>query len=845
MTISLDAALFESGPYRALRFDNPTTTAAILAQAQAHKTYTYRDYDFKSLPRYDNLTAHAEVNDDEEESRVKAEIERIVKHIQEHDLQESLLPLEDQLGSTTSQAALEDIAIVVDRITSNLDLCVFDMANTIIRELAPHRRSSRIVDLVTESAIIKARKSSLILIRDYVGSDTVIPRRPRQLQIAHDESKLYLTLLEYFTALLGRFLVNSAEGSLWVHKCLGILARMTAKLRLLGYDATTHAERSVRGAEDIISSLEYDQEVEKQSGGKPEALRYGRRPATSSSIETYADLVDAMAPSIIYHMEQMRIRSHLTGIMKRLLDGFSQRKQVSRCTPFSFELNTIIRASKSVGENDEVPSWLISDDRHKSIDISDQSTLLRICYPGCQLLLYNLLAIRKRDAQQPQPSISSESRDSSENTGATLDWSFKCESEGITGFSDGAEKVMSSTQSAFLHQGIYSPGDYISILAPLLLGSSAIAKETFQLITVVQSFRGTEKGIKLYRQGHFEAMFTFRCLVGQADNDPPESDAIGLSSFRNIGFHSDPRGVDGDTSGIGKAGSKFDYKRFLRPSSSASDVEMADLTLPTQPKDFLGIQAAESLYNKYEKSMKSWKITDKTVVVHCNTFVFSAIGLFLAIVIIGLAILFKFGKKLAGVDRSNILIFLWTIAVFGIGLSKNWYTKDWSWHDFIHRQLPCKSVQELRRVTGVDEQVLMMYLLRNDHKQFYTTGEYNSLFQRRAKRRGKENNSRLSKNDLESVDGFSIDCPLKLSTLLACGFLVFMVGSEDGVHLICIGGKKRNESIQCDSSTKVLVCKAPRLMDQEKEKVELYFEEKDFSWERSYGLYANANMYFG
>lgn len=141
-----------------------------------------------------------------------------------------------------------------------------------------------------------------------------------------------------------------------------------------------------------------------------------------------------------------------------------------------------------------------------------------------------------------------------------------------------------------------------------------------------------------------------------------------------------------------------------------------------------------------------------------------------------------------------------------------------------------KSFEELGEFMGVNEQVIMMYLLRNDHQRFYTTGEYNGLFQRTA---------------LGIGDGFAIDYPLKLPTLIACGFLVFKVASEDGAYLIYIGGKRRNGSIHCGSNAKVLVCRAPRLAGQDNEEVELYFKEEEFSWETSYGLYTNRNILFG
>jgi hypothetical protein len=823
---SVDTVLFGSGPYRGIRFDNPTTRAAILAQAQIHKTYTYQDLDyaFKELPRYDRLSTQAALRDQQELSKVETEINRLVNHIQQHDLQESLLDLGSQLGPNVTKAVLEDIGIIVDRIITNLSLCTYDMSIMIVKELAPHRRSGKTVNSIVESALGKARSSSRVLLREYIGSETIVSRSPRNPRVVGDQSQLYLTLLEYFTSLLGRFLVNSAEGDIWVHKCLAVLARMTAKLKLLGYDATSHAQQSISDARGIEMHLESVQEEEKLAGGKVEALNSGQG--------TFADLVDDITPQTVYHSEQFRIRVHLTNILNRLLDGFSQRKRVSHWNPYSLELNTIIRSATKSSEDEGKSSWLISDDRQKGTDISDQTTILRISYPGCQLLLYNLHAISQRDLGQPRPSLSTAPQEAVNSVGATIDWSFSCRTNAGSGFRDDMEDVMSSTKRPSLRRDVNSPEDYVSILAPLLLSSSPIAKETLRLITFVQSSRGTEKGIKLYDQQSFEAMFTFRCTKGQqVEDDFHQNDVIPLSSFKDIGWQSGLS--DGENSGGAAnegAGPRSLHRWGLRPNSSSSDVEMGNPKSSAPPKRSLGIQEAEKLYSQYQEKMKSWKMSDKAVVVYCNRWVLSAVGIFLAVIIIGLAILFKFGKKMTGVDRSNILIFLWTVAVVGITLSKSWYTKDWSWHDFVHRQLPCKSVRELKRVTGVPEQVIMMYLLRHDHKKFYTTGEYNSLIRRTA---------------LESADGFAIDHPLNLSTLLACGFLVFMVASEDGVHLVCIGGKKRNESIHCGSRTKVLVCRAPRLAGQDNKEVELYFKEEDFSWEISYGLYTNSDILFG
>ena len=823
--------LFESEIYRRTRFDTHATKASILAQAQIHTTYTYKhlDFTFKCLPQYDSLITCAEMNDKEEVSHIETEIDRLVNHIQQHDLRDSLLNLGDQIGYAVTEAALEDIAIVVDRINTNLDLCVFDMSIMIVKELAPHRNAGKQTEELVQSALKKAESCSHVLLREYVGSPKIVPRPPREPQIVRDQSKLYLTLLEYFTSLLSRFLMNSAKGDIWVHKCLGVLARMTAKLRLLGYEAAIHAERSIYQAQEIVTELQIAQEEKWTTGGSPEGLRFWEQGSPNPH-QRFTNLVDITNPLIVYHSEQYRIRTQLASILSTLLDGFSQRSRVSGCKPYSFELNTIIRAAKSPSEDEGIPLWLISEDRHSGINILDESRMLRVNYTGCQLLLYNLLASRERTAGQPPPSLSNSSEESA-STSATIDWSFNCLKDSEMNFLDGVKDVMSSPERAFLQQDIRSPEDYVSILAPLLLSSSSIAKHTMQLIAIVQSYRGSGTGVTLHEQRHYEAMFTFRCSVGQVDEDPLPENITSLSSFRKVGWRSSFSKMNdsGSTSNV-KTRSKLHYKRLLRPMLSSSDLEMAN-SAPSPPlEDFLGIKEMDEMYSRHQKIMKSWKVSDKAVIVQCNKFVLSAVGIFLAIIIVGLAILFKFGKKMTGIDRLNILIFLWTVSVVGVTLSKSWYTKDWSWHDFVHRQLPCKSVRELSKVTGVDKQVIMMYLLRNNHERLYAVGEYNSLFRQTAH---------------ESFGGFSIDCPQKLSTLLACGFLVLMVVSEDGVHLICIGGKKRNQSVNCGSKTRVLVCKAPKLTGGDGEKVELHFKEENFSWERSYGLYTNPNILFG
>lgn len=404
---SLDtSALFDSNAYQNLKWDNESTIAAILQRAQAYKSYTYCDDKFHGLPRFDNLTVYDGIDDEQEDTLIETEVKRLLQYIQEHNQRDSLIDLKEHLGPIASRDAMEDFATIVDELLANISICEFDMTTMVVKQLAPHRNKDRAVEIVVERCLVSARRSSRSLIREYVGNENIVPRLPLQLHIAQDRHDLYIVVLEYFTALLTRYLVNAAEGKAWVHRCLGVLARMTAKLRQISYDAPRYAKHSFNVAGDILSELEYEQEVERASGGKLEAISFKRKQTSSGSPQMYIDIVDHTTPAIIYYLEELCLRNQMAMLMRRLLDGFSQKKRVSHWEPFSFEVNTIIRAATQTDETGEIPLFLIMDDRHRIISVSEQSTLQRICYPACQLRLYNLLEVKNRGTQGIQPNDS-------------------------------------------------------------------------------------------------------------------------------------------------------------------------------------------------------------------------------------------------------------------------------------------------------------------------------------------------------------------------------------------------------------------------------------------------------
>lgn len=91
----------------------------------------------------------------------------------------------------------------------------------------------------------------------------------------------------------------------------------------------------------------------------------------------------------------------------------------------------------------------------------------------------------------------------------------------------------------------------------------------------------------------------------------------------------------------------------------------------------------------------------------------------------------------------------------------------------------CKSIKEMADVTGIPAQMILTSLLHNERNTtLITKGPYNGMFERRAE---------------SGNEGFSIDIPIQLSTMIASGFVVLKVLSVKGERLICLDVRKGSE----------------------------------------------------
>jgi hypothetical protein len=185
-------------------------------------------------------------------------------------------------------------------------------------------------------------------------------------------------------------------------------------------------------------------------------------------------------------------------------------------------------------------------------------------------------------------------------------------------------------------------------------------------------------------------------------------------------------------------------------------------------------------YQKAKYRMDCWVVAAESITIECRCYVRVVIAFALCIVCGGMAIPFAVGTRIRGVDPFQITSFAWVLAGFIAIVAKSRYVSEWPWpwHDFLRGQVICRSVKDVCDVTGIDSQMVLMYLLREERvNTLRTKGPYNGMFSRKA----------------QDTSGFAIDEAVRLSTRLASGFILLKVLNKHGEHLICLDIRKASK----------------------------------------------------
>ncbi|KAI1451619.1 hypothetical protein F4805DRAFT_450781 [Annulohypoxylon moriforme] len=234
--------------------------------------------------------------------------------------------------------------------------------------------------------------------------------------------------------------------------------------------------------------------------------------------------------------------------------------------------------------------------------------------------------------------------------------------------------------------------------------------------------------------------------------------------------------------------------------------------------------------------MKAWILVEKGVIVPCKVYVYTVIFFCLLLVLGSVAVGVTIGQRISGVDPFNITTYCWVLAAFILLITKSIHVQEWTWNDFLHGRVVCKSVSELSSVTGVDDQYILTKLLQDESTSFLQTcGPYNTVFKHKSK------------------DGFSIDRPLGLWTMRMSGLIMIEVESLRGRGLVCLDLRRGTRgavipNLGKQGSDKVLIhCnRLPKEKDQGSHGnfKRIRLKEGLMVWVRAVGFYGNQHAEF-
>jgi hypothetical protein len=254
--------------------------------------------------------------------------------------------------------------------------------------------------------------------------------------------------------------------------------------------------------------------------------------------------------------------------------------------------------------------------------------------------------------------------------------------------------------------------------------------------------------------------------------------------------------------------------------------------------------------------MLKWNIRTTEIVVLCRTYVRWVQALAALLVLGGLAIPFSVGERITGVDPFQIATYTWLLAGFTLIAAKSLFVDNWPWNDFLHGHVKCQSVSDLSEVSGIDPQIILLFLLRNEWNNLLVTdGPYNGMFRRTLERRGKKTRQNDAGTTVIMRQGFSIDEPLHVYTMLASGIVPLKVRDGHGEHLICIDGRKGGwDMANSGKSLNWMTCPNFNSEDLENmydgdakasgERTVHMLERVKFEWARVLGVYVK-DAYFG
>ncbi|KAH8807105.1 hypothetical protein F5884DRAFT_788548 [Xylogone sp. PMI_703] len=240
----------------------------------------------------------------------------------------------------------------------------------------------------------------------------------------------------------------------------------------------------------------------------------------------------------------------------------------------------------------------------------------------------------------------------------------------------------------------------------------------------------------------------------------------------------------------------------------------------------------EDLYEAYAQAnqiMNTWIYDEKAVIVKCTLYVWTIITIASILAFGGIAIGFTVQDHIAGVDPFGITTYCWVLAGFIVLISKSVRVDTWSWRDFLRARVQCRSVSELHAVTGIPEPLILAKLLNDEETSILNTrGPFNAAFRRKVD------------------NGFSIDRPITMWTMLLSGLIMVKVSTARGFALICLDVRRGTRFSSVGHSNGLTINPKEHLVctDMLRQDSRLPLKVEGIDWRGLLGIYRKKDARF-
>lgn len=687
---------------------------AIIQKLNCHTSFQVREgYELTDLPRFSD-TANYQVSETEQFDLWTFEVKRLVSIANDPNSIEMEGGLDEWFG-----AADRDGYLGLDKLATQLNyaisICILDN-ELLLLEFDP---------AISNPANFLASRTRL---SGTFGPEITVSLTRGSVRLTRENDRCYQAMVNYVTGTLVRVLLRTVEGELWDQNVVLALAKLAAKLKVVGIELEKTATMCLAGAREWDHRLRQQQRndfappsSENKSGGARNKQVEAAQTVFGQWGHEYFSLMDAFHQCIAVLISQVAGQLRSDSLSTAVTDSF---ETCSIMYDTGFQQARAMLCQERTGA--------IGGSGHRS-DVHCAGFAFEVC-------LAVLEKLRERDSAAPSAGMP--------YTSVYWKWTRilapKAGDEGVQ---------LARPRTGELH--LASMRDVITAFVPFVMVCGGFPRQLHGMVGSVHLF-AKPGATKTCDDVPALASFMLRTSSYRSTADPevtsvsesPIARKRALAQWPSAasGTAEPPRPPVGGNGGIIGAESTDDGALQADLREANADVARV-LTL-----------------------IDSWIIDETSIIVPYRRYCWGALGLCGGLVVGGLAIGFSVEERIHGVDPFNISTFCWVLAGFIILVAKSIRVQEWPWRDFVLGRVVCKSVSEVVAVTWVDAQLLLSILLRLEPVMLLNKrGPFETIFTRR-----------------NPETGFAIDVPLGTAAVNEGGCFFVKVQCNTGPAIMCL-----------------------------------------------------------